>query len=118
MRANGKNTAELILRPELLAAMLYVGACSFWFLWILCTAKYPAKGSQEPFRLVTTAQYAGATAANVLLAVGLVLGGLRAWRGAASLRRAQLGGAVAGILVLALVQLCLNLAYGPIPLPG
>lgn len=113
----GRASDTHVLDPAVVTTMVHVVLCILWFLWLRCTAHRPVVGSAEAFRFVTTAQYAAASAVNVLLAAALVLAAGRTLRAGDSLGRARLAGAALGLVLLALLQLSLLYAHGPISVP-
>lgn len=104
-----------MILPSVIASMVLVATCNVWFLWILCTLRFPPVGSTEPFRLVTRGQLAGVTAATAALALAVVLEGVRARRSPPGLRRGHLAGALLALVALALLEAAVFLAYGPLP---
>lgn len=104
-----------ILRPSVLAALVYFGLCAIGFLWILLTLQHPRSDSMEPFRLVTPMQFLGLTAANAALAVAFVVDGWFARTSPPGLRRAHFAGLGLGAVTLAVLQYGAVCARGPIP---
>ena len=116
MKLSAPGNATFILRPTVTAAIVYFGVCSTWYLWILATAQYPAIGSTEPFRLITTTHFAVLSAIHVAFLIAFAVDGYSCKRSPPAMRRAHFAGLLLAAFTLVLVQLVAVYAHGPIPL--
>ena len=113
MRTKGQIGALPVQRPSVTAAIVYLGLCSIWFLWILLTGRHATLASEEPQRLITLGQYAILSVANLVLLVALVLDALRSRESPPGLRRGHFAGITLGAVAVILVQVVGSLAFGP-----
>ena len=114
MKLSAPGNATFILRPTVTAAIVYVGVCAIGYLWILATAEHPPSGSTEPFRLVSTTQFAVLSAANVAFLIAFAVDGYSSMKGPPAMRRAHFAGLLLAAVTLVLVQLVAVYAHGPI----
>ena len=110
-----KNSASFtIIRPSVLASIVYFGLCSVWAIYTLCTAKFPGIESTEPWRFLTSSQYLGVSVVNILFALAFLIDARATLRGPVEARRAHLTGLAFAAVILVLMQIGAHLAYGPI----
>lgn len=102
-----------VIRPTVTISIVYFGLCSIWFLWLLLTLKYPAD-SAEPMRFISLAQLVGLTLINFGFLFAFVLDFVQVRNSPPGLRRGHFAGAILALLLLAVIQIGLVLAYGPI----
>jgi len=117
MRPPKNSNPITVIRPSVVASIVYFGLCSIWALWTLTTAKFPTLGSEEALRLLSKTQYLGVTALNVVFALAFLADARATLRGPVELRRAHLAGLSFAAVILVLVQIGAHQAYGPIT-PG
>ena len=110
-----KNSAPFsIIRPSVLASIVYFGLCSIWAIYTLSTAKFPTIESTEPWRILSSSQYLGASVVNILFALVFLIDARATLRGPVEARRAHLTGLAFAAVILVLVQIGAHQAYGPI----
>lgn len=114
MKLSAPGNATFILRPTVTAAIVYFGVCAIGYLWILATAKYPPTGSTEPFRLISTTQFAIVSAVNVAFLIAFAVDGYATKRSPPAMRRAHFAGLLLAAFTLVLAQLVAVYAHGPI----
>ena len=117
MRPPKSSTSFTVIRPSVVASIVYFGLCSVWALWTLTTIKLPTLGSGETLRLLSKTQYLGVTALNVVFALAFIADTRATLRGPVEFRRAHLAGLFFAAVILVLVQIGAHQAYGPIT-PG
>ena len=105
---------SFVLRPGVVAVIVYVGLAAVWGVWRICTATLPETGGDEPFRLLTTPRLTSITVLHAGLLLVLVAEGLVARRSGSGLRRGHLVGIALAVLVVALAQWGAVLAHAPI----
>ena len=103
-----------VLRPSVLAGIVYFGLCSIWAVWTLSTAQHPTIDSNEPWRLLSTPLYLGVTVTNAVLALAFYADTRKSLSSPPELRRAHLTGLVISAVVLVLVQIGAHLAHRPL----
>jgi len=116
MRAPKVPSSVTVIRPSVVAGIVYFGLCSVWAIYTLCTAKFPAIESTEPWRLLSTPLYLGVSAVNIVFALAFLLDARKSLTSPPELRRAHLVGIVLSAVVLVLLQIGAHLAHGPIAL--
>jgi len=103
-----------VFRPSVLAALVYFGLCSIWFIWVLCTYEMPVIAPEAPFHLIDSTQFGILTAIDVLFLLAFAIDGFLARRSPKGLRRTYFAELVLAASILVLIQLCAFRAYGPI----
>jgi len=103
-----------VIRPSVVAGIVYFGLCSVWAIYTLCTAKFPAIESTEPWRLLSTPLYLGVSAVNIVFALAFIADTRRSLSSPPELRRSHLVGLVLSAVVLVLVQISAHLAHRPL----
>ncbi|MBI1382718.1 MAG: hypothetical protein GC161_16710 [Planctomycetaceae bacterium] len=91
-----------------------MGVFVIGYVWIVATAKFPTSGSTEPFRLISTTQFATLTAVNVAFLIAFAVDGYASKKSPPAMRRAHFTGLLLAAITLALVQLVAVYAHGPI----
>ena len=112
VKQNLPATAALVIRPSVTAVIVYTGLCSIWYLWILCTARFPSTDAAEPFRLISASEFALVTTINGAFIAAFAVDGLLSRRSPPGLRVAHLAGLLLAVTTIALVQLGAFYAYG------
>jgi len=114
MRPPKTPTSYTVIRPSVLASIVYFGLLSVWAIYTLCTAKLPTLGSTEPLSFLSSSQYLWVSVANTVFALAFLLDARVTLRGPVEARRAHLTGLAFAAVILVLVQIGAHLAYGPI----
>ncbi len=114
MRPPKSPTSYTVIRPSVLASIVYFGLSSVWAIYTLCTAKFPAIDSTEPWRFLSSAQYLWVSVVNILFALAFLIDARATLRGPVEARRAHLTGLAFAAVILVLLQVGAHLAYGPI----
>jgi len=109
-------TSGLLVRPSVLVAITWLVIWSAAFIFHVLVMQLPGPGGAQPFRLLSTAQFSWLSAGNALLLAGLCLDGVLARSSPQGLRRAHWTGLVGSLILLALFQYGLVLAWRPIVL--
>ena len=102
----------------MLVAIVHVAACSSWYVFLLCTAKYPLIGDPDPGHLIEDVPFALLSAADAVLALWVLAGGIRSWRDTPDLRLGHLAGALLALLALGAVQLGAVFAHRAVAIAG
>ena len=114
MRPPKNSIPFTVIRPSVLASIVYFGLCSVWAIYTLCTAKYPTIESTDPWRFLTSSQYLGVSVVNILFALAFLIDARATLRGPVEARRAHLAGLAFAAVILVLLQIGAQIAYGPI----
>ena len=114
MRAPKLPSSVTVIRPSVVAGIVYFGLCSVWAIYTLCTAKFPTIESTEPWRLLSTPLYLGVSAVNVVFALAFLLDWRKSLASPPELRRAHFVGLALAAIVLVLVQIGAHYAHSPI----
>jgi len=114
MRPPKSPTSYTVIRPSVLASIVYFGLSSVWAIYTLCTAKFPTIDSTEPWRFLSSSQYLWVSVVNILFALAFLIDARATLRGPAEARRAHLTGLAFAAVILVLLQIGAHLAYGPI----
>ncbi len=114
MRPPKSSSSYTIIRPSVLASIVYFGLSSVWAIYTLCTAKSPTIGASEPVGFLSSSQYLWVSAVNILFALAFFIDVRATLRGPVEARRAHLAGLAFAAVILVLVQIGAHLANGPI----
>ncbi|MDP6538726.1 MAG: hypothetical protein QF903_06065 [Planctomycetota bacterium] len=103
-----------VVPPSVVAATVALGLFSIWYVWLVCTLRFPTIASGEPWRLLSARELGLFSIIDACLVLGLVFDAWRLRSAPPGLLLAQRLGLGLTLLVVVLFQVWVVLAYGPI----
>lgn len=111
MRIHQRATSDYILRPPVIATLVWGTLWSVWYVWTTATAEVPTLEEGGGLQLLSTPRYAGATLGNLLILTWLVIEWRRTQDTEPGLRKARTLGILGSAVGAVMLQVALHLAH-------
>lgn len=111
MRIHQRATADYILRPPVIATLVWVTLWSIWYIWTIATSRFPTVEEGGGLQLLSTLRYSGATLGNLLILTWLAIEWRRTQDTQPGFRKARTLGLLGSGVGAILLQVALHMAH-------